>query len=779
LRGADDVKESVRAAGLLLCRALRSVTLRLVDPTGGQGVDGGAGGGGALALAGLPASLNRGGNGLTSFTPSPGRARDAQAAAEATLPLLLEVGLPSPVAEVRAVALDVLSEATKSAGGWRPLAGPVLPALVNALLEALSALEDARLSYAEQHAARLGFGEKLEGARVAASRASPAAEALDLASRYTAEAALVAAAEEGGVRDASEALLARTLVADVVVAVAGQLKRGVGLNTKVGAARFARALAAKGGSKLLGLTPPGPAAAGPAAAAAGSSGGATATAANPQQQQQHASALLRPLIHGASRERSLTVRRAYAAAAAAVAAASGSPTRCDALVSEAVALYGGVLEEAEAEAAATTTTTTTTTRPVEERLAGGLLLRELLRASPDLFAARAASRALPLAFAARLDDDSDVAAAWAAIWEDGAPSEGAAVRAHAPELTAALKSGLSASRYGGKRAAALALAAMARLGAGEEVLGRDGGKLGEGLARVLLAELSAPRLWEGKEALLEAAGALGAAMVNGSEGGGEINGNNSNNSAAVSRELLAALVAALARQKVTYRAAALSGVEELLRAQGKVASTEGGAWPLASPPLLQALKQHAEKGAKAATTEAASAAAEEPQGGGEAAAAPPPLPLTDALRALKAAWAAASTSERSQDGAETARLLGGVLVLPGAGWAAWQAAAEVGRALLLASSAGEGASSSSWLPPLARGAAFVMTTTNVGAAREAALRLAAAVAGRAAAGAGEDDGTSAAELRAALAATGAATNVPLGDRTAALAALAVLDRNKG
>jgi hypothetical protein len=68
-----------------------------------------------------------------------------------------------------------------------------------------------------------------------------------------------------------------------------------------------------------------------------------------------------------------------------------------------------------------------------------------------------------------------------------------------------------------------------------------------------------------------------------------------------------------------------------------------------------------------------------------------------------------------------------------------------------------------------------MTTTNVGAARESALRLAAAVAEKFEGG-GEEG--AAEELRAALSATGAATNVPLGDRTAALAALAVLDSKK-
>eukprot|EP00983_Pelagomonas_calceolata_P096031 1158084-Pelagomonas_calceolata.AAC.7 len=44
--------------------------------------------------------------------------------------------------------------------------------------------------------------------------------------------------------------------------------------------------------------------------------------------------------------------------------------------------------------------------------AAGLLLRELLRSAPEAFAAQAASEALPVAFGAKMDEDTDVAAVW-------------------------------------------------------------------------------------------------------------------------------------------------------------------------------------------------------------------------------------------------------------------------------------------------------------------------------------------------------------------------------
>jgi hypothetical protein len=53
------------------------------------------------------------------------------------------------------------------------------------------------------------------------------------------------------------------------------------------------------------------------------------------------------------------------------------------------------------------------------RFAAGLLLRELLRSAPEAFAAHAATEALPVAFGAKMDDDSDVAAVWKEVGRHG------------------------------------------------------------------------------------------------------------------------------------------------------------------------------------------------------------------------------------------------------------------------------------------------------------------------------------------------------------------------
>jgi len=74
-----------------------------------------------------------------------GSAKAGEAALRAVLPPLLEKGLVSTVAEVKAVAIGTLMKLTRSAGG--ALLAPQLGVLVPALLEATSEMEGTQLSY--------------------------------------------------------------------------------------------------------------------------------------------------------------------------------------------------------------------------------------------------------------------------------------------------------------------------------------------------------------------------------------------------------------------------------------------------------------------------------------------------------------------------------------------------------------------------------------------------------------------------------------------------------
>ncbi|GIL84022.1 hypothetical protein Vretifemale_12732, partial [Volvox reticuliferus] len=530
-RALDDIKDSVRRAALSLARTVRGLTLRLADP---------------------------------AHTP----AKDCSSAVAVVMPVLLEQGLMSNVAEVRALAVEMLGLVSKTAPP--PALRPLLPALVPALLEALSSLEDVRLNYVEQHAERLGLdSERLEGARVAAARASPLGDTLDLAAR----------------------LADSHCLEQLVPALVGTVKRGVGLNTKVGVARFIRNLASRPGATTVTV----------AATTAQTSEPGTATAgATEPLLRPHAGPLLRVLIGSVRSERSGTVRRAYAAAAAQVVRHAGEK-RLDKFVAEAVASY------------------TDPGADVESRLSGGLVLRELLRAAPEKFRMYD-TVVLPAAFGAKMDDDKEVAAVWAEVWEEGVSSEPAALRLYGKEICTTLCEMLGGQQWGRKKAAADATIKLT------EIAPDALGEYGRCLATALLAELNVGRLWEGKEAVLKALAALVAADPRVMEPApGHV-------------MVVDALMAAVGRKKMTYRKAALAALEVVLRA------LPGCHYERVAPPLLAAVAKHCEAGGAAAEAAAAAASEGTPQLQAAAAAAAP------SSSAAPSATPAATTAAADDDG---------------------------------------------------------------------------------------------------------------------------------
>ncbi|KAF6252864.1 armadillo-type protein [Scenedesmus sp. NREL 46B-D3] len=589
LRAADDVKESVRGAAGGLVRSLRGTSLRIMDAR-----------------------------------QSP--AADVAGCCSVVLPLLAgSQGLGSSVPDIRSVAADVLCSGIKTAGSAQVL--PVLPSVVPVLLEALSGMEDARLNYVEQHAESVGLdSDQLAAARLAAARSSSITEALDAASRaLTGPAAL-----------------------EMAPALADLVRRGVGLNSKVGTANFIRGLAGRLRQELRPAAP----------------------------------TLLKPLVSGVAREASAPVKRAYAAAAAALAARCCSDKRRDKYVMDAVASYGAVevqlqpwrSGDAAAAAAAAPTAVDEPSGGSEDaaRQAGGLLLRELLKESSDVFNTYA-SQVLPVAFTASHDESASVASAWAAVWSQGCPSEPAALRLHAPELAGLLAGGLSSSAWPRKRAAAKALSVLA------EVAPSQLSPYSPALARLLLAEASGGRLWEGKEGLLVCLGALGAACP-----------------ATLAQQpgtavLLSGMLSAAARKKSSYRIAALAAMQKVLAAMQPLTSTatvpaavDGSAvWGTVSPPLLQALQQQL----------AAASAPAQASGDTGAGAADPydevkPLPLAETCSCLGAAWKLAPPVSRANDATALVQLLSGLMAAAGISWTNWLAVVTLAQAIVQAAAAG-------------------------------------------------------------------------------------------
>ena len=246
LRVADDIKETVREAGWTLCRTTRGLTVRLCD-----------------AHHSSPAEV--------------------EATIAATLPMLLQTGLLSPVKEIQALAMDVLMKVAKQAGSAE--LRPHVPEMVKCLLEALSSTEDSRLNYIEQHASAIGLSQdRLEHARLQSAKASPMGETLDVLMNHVDE----------------------ETMKELVPSLASVLRSGVGLNTRAGAGRFISRLCLRRGS----LVKP------------------------------HAGKLFKALLGAARSDRSAAVASAMVSAVAAV-ARHATEARVNQLVTDVCEMYDG------------------------------------------------------------------------------------------------------------------------------------------------------------------------------------------------------------------------------------------------------------------------------------------------------------------------------------------------------------------------------------------------------------------------------------------------------
>jgi len=143
-RVMDDIKESVRVAAGKTAQALSRVSIKMCDSGSGS--------------------------------------KSGEAAVKAILPPLLEKGLMSTVTEVRSVSLATMMKVTKSAGA---LLVPHLHTLIPSLLEATGEMEGAQLNYISTRlGVDAGVQEKLDSARMAASKSSPTMECVSFVLQY-------------------------------------------------------------------------------------------------------------------------------------------------------------------------------------------------------------------------------------------------------------------------------------------------------------------------------------------------------------------------------------------------------------------------------------------------------------------------------------------------------------------------------------------------------------------------------------------------------------------
>ncbi|KNC54159.1 uncharacterized protein AMSG_09939 [Thecamonas trahens ATCC 50062] len=384
-RALDDIKESVRLAALKACSSLGKVTLQFCSPEAAAEASG------------------------------------ACPALDIMMPFLLEKGLVSDAKPVQAFSLSLIVRIVKKA---RELLKPHLPALVGTLLRAMSTLEPQEFNYVTLNKDRYNLTtEQVEGARLAMAKASPISRTLEAAVGF------------------ADAPTLERLVPELV----GVITRGVGLPTKVGAAKLVMDLV-----EML------------------------ATEVTP-----YCKRLMKALMR-ALHDSSPGMRAANAMALGFCARHAKTKTLARTL--------GQLVDEYMA-----------ATPDSEVQGTVGMVLMQMSKAAPGRLKTFGAD-VLPVCLVAMHNGREETAKLFRAVWEENTSGNTGGVRLYADELVALVTRALVADQWPLRKQAAASLSFMATA-APTALAGVECGA--EGVLAALEAGL-AGRLWDGKEALVEA-----------------------------------------------------------------------------------------------------------------------------------------------------------------------------------------------------------------------------------------------------------------------------------
>jgi proteasome component ECM29 len=245
----------------------------------------------------------------------------------------------------------------------------------------------------------------------------------------------------------------------------------------------------------------------------------------------HSGVLLKVLFSAVKTEKSAAVKRAFANACGAVVKYAGEP-QIQWLLTESVALYRSGADK-------------------DTQIASAFILEQISLQANEVLKGHYAL-VLPVAFIARFDEEKDISKRFEELWEENT-SGGAALQVYMPEIVGFLKQGIASSSWSEKKKTAKATAYLAEK-AGESV---------GGSAPVLLTDLLGElpgRLWEGKEAILESIGALALGCPK------AILSASATTKAPGPEVIVTAVLTACSRKKASYRIAAFSCLEAVLKA---------------------------------------------------------------------------------------------------------------------------------------------------------------------------------------------------------------------
>ncbi|XP_021604828.1 proteasome adapter and scaffold protein ECM29 isoform X2 [Manihot esculenta] len=230
----------------------------------------------------------------------------------------------------------------------------------------------------------------------------------------------------------------------LVPRLAQMVRSGVGLNTRVGVANFINLLVQRVGTDI----------------------------------KPFANMLLRLLFPVVKEEKSTVAKRAFASACAMV-LKHASPSHAEKLIEETTALHTG---EGNAQVSC------------------AILLKNYSSVASDVVGGYHAA-ILPIIFISRFDHDKHVSGLFEELWEDNTSGERVTIQLYLGEIVSLISEGLVSSSWARKRKSAQAICKLS------EVLGESLSSYYHVLLEALMKEIPG-RLWEGKDALLDAIGAL-------------------------------------------------------------------------------------------------------------------------------------------------------------------------------------------------------------------------------------------------------------------------------
>ncbi|WCJ20554.1 Proteasome adapter and scaffold protein ECM29 [Euphorbia peplus] len=233
----------------------------------------------------------------------------------------------------------------------------------------------------------------------------------------------------------------------LVPRLASLVRSGVGLNTRVGVASFISLLVQKVGAEI----------------------------------KPFASTLLRLLFPAVKEEKSAVAKRAFASACAIVLKYAGS-AQAQKLIDDTTALHTG---EGNAQ------------------ISCAILLKSYSSMASDVISGHHAA-IFPVIFISRFDHDKHVSGLFEELWEDLASIERVTVQLYLDEIVSLIREGLASSSWSRKKKSAQAISKLS------EVLGELLSSHHHVLLEALMQEMPG-RLWEGKDAILDAIGALSTA----------------------------------------------------------------------------------------------------------------------------------------------------------------------------------------------------------------------------------------------------------------------------